>query len=87
MRTRGAQSRQLVPEGTTPSTPSTPSAFPWLVDEPGDLCTTDYHECIVVKGILDSGSAAHVMVELEALGCKVQQVEEHELFATELTKQ
>ena len=55
------------------STPSTHSAFSLLDDETEDLCTTDDYECVMVEGILDSGSVAHVMDKVEAPRYKVEE--------------
>ena len=54
-------------------TPSTHSAFSLLDDETEDLCTTDDYECVMVEGILDSGSVAHVVDKAEAPGRKVEE--------------
>ena len=59
--------------GKGESTPSTLSAFSLLDDETEDLCTTDDYEFVMVEGILDSGSVAHVMDKVEAPRYKVEE--------------
>ncbi len=44
-----------------------------LDDEQDDLCTTEDYEYVMVEGILDSGSVAHVMDKHEAPGYKVNE--------------
>ena len=59
--------------GEEESTPSTLSIFALLDEETEDLCTTDDYECVMVEGILDSGSVTHVIDKVEAPGYKVEE--------------
>ena len=52
---------------------NTGSTLSLLDDERDDLCTAEDYEYVMVEGILDSGSVAHVMDKHEAPGYRVQE--------------